>query len=69
MALIAFGLATFTAASQPRSFLSCSVDQSTEEIEPETLELVDVPSEPFVGIETVSNEAQRSEMTHVFEVE
>jgi hypothetical protein len=45
------------------------VDQSTEEIEPETLELVDVPSEPFVGIETVSSEAQRSKTTYVVEME
>ncbi len=44
-------------------------DQSTGETEPETFELVDVPSEAFVGIGTVSSKAQRSKTTYVVEVE
>ncbi|MBB4070317.1 hypothetical protein GGQ18_002926 [Salinibacter ruber] len=36
---------------------------------PETFEMVDSPSEPFVGIGRVPSEAQRSKTTYVVEME
>jgi len=44
-------------------------DHSTEETEPETFELADLPPKSFVGIGPVPGEAQRFQVVQVVEVE
>jgi len=44
-------------------------DRSTEETEPETFELADLPPESFVGIGPVPGKAQRSQAVQFVEVE
>jgi hypothetical protein len=44
-------------------------DPSTEETEPETFELTDLPPESFVGIGPVPGEAQRFQVVQLVEVE